>query len=137
MMALLMSIHNRNESQQPERRGASMISLETLARWKVTWFSGAVVLLLSAIVCHWVGMGHNGQSLIIYTHALVEKTLEQHRPIVEYHRRLMGLWYGAGLISALLGIGCWIMALRSGNFGRSSLVAILLAVYFLSYLILI
>jgi hypothetical protein len=114
-----------------------MISLETLAKWRVTWFSGAVVLLLSAIICHWVSLRHNGQYLIIYTHALVEKTLEQHRPIVEYHRRLMGFWYGVGLISALLGMGCWIMALRSGKSGRSSVVVILLAVYFLSYLILI
>jgi hypothetical protein len=114
-----------------------MITLETLARWKVTWFEGAPVLLLSAIVCHWVGLGHNGRFLIIYTHALVDKTLEQHRPIIDYHWRLMGFWYGAGLILAVLGIGCWIMALRSGKPGRSSLVVILLVAYFLSFLILI
>jgi hypothetical protein len=114
-----------------------MISLGTFARWKVTWFDNALVLLLSAVVCHWIALGYNGQSLIIYTHALVDKTLEQHRPVLDDHRRLMGFWFRVGLILALLGVGCWIMAWRSGKPGRSSVAVILLAACFLSYLILI
>ena len=82
-------------------------------------------------------MRHNGQSLIIYTHVLVDKSLEQHRPILTYHRRLMGFWFEVGLILALLGVGSWIMARRSGKPGHSSLVVILLLAYFLSFLILI
>ena len=39
-----------------------MISWKTLAKGTSNWFWGAVVLLLSAIVCHWISLRHNGQS---------------------------------------------------------------------------
>ena len=92
-----------------------MISSGTFANWKVTSFECALILLLIAILCHWVALRHNGQSLTIYTHALVDKTFEQHRPILDYHRRVMSFWYVVGLTLALLGVGCWIMAWRSSK----------------------
>ena len=40
------------------------IRLKTLARRQSNWFWGAVVLLLSAILCHWISLMHNGQILL-------------------------------------------------------------------------
>ena len=112
----------------------SEIHLKTAARQRLFWFT--VTLLSSAIICHWVSLSHHGQSLMIYTHALVKKTLEANKPIIDRHRCHETFWFLVGLIQALFAVGCWIVAWKRAERGRSSVIIVLLVGYILSFLML-
>jgi membrane protein DedA with SNARE-associated domain len=102
-----------------------------------TWFWATVALLVSAVVCHWIGLWHNGRFLTTYTHALMEKTLEQNQAIIDHYRHLMKFWGMVGLVLVMLGIGCWLISWKRQEPGRSSVVVALLAMYVLSLLLII